>query len=271
MTMKKFLAMMFALVMVFTMACGGGGETASSEEDEGEDDGEEVVSTTEISETTAAAPAAAAADGATVMGLVKFEGAPPTVGNLQMSADPVCSQAHPTAVKAEEVVLGAGGELANVFVYVKDYRGAVPPPSAAAVLDQKGCQYRPHVSGIQVGQTLQIKNSDPTLHNVHAMAKANKEFNVGQPVQGMVSDKKFDKPEIMLKFKCDVHSWMNSYMGVVAHPYFGVSSAAGTFNINNLPPGTYTLEAWHEKFGTQTQQITVGPKESKQVTFTFKA
>lgn len=270
MTMKKFLAMMFTLLMVFTMACGGGGETASSGEDDGEDDGEEVVSTTEISETMAAAPAAAVADGATVMGLVKFEGAPPPVGNLQMSADPVCNQAHSTAVKAEEVVLGAGGELANVFVYVKDYRGAVPAPSAAVVLDQKGCQYHPHVSGIQVGQTLQIKNSDPTLHNVHALAKANKEFNVGQPVQGMVSDKKFDKPEVMLKFKCDVHSWMNSYMGIVAHPFFGVSSAAGTFNINNLPPGTYTLEAWHEKFGTQTQQITVGPKESKQVTFTFK-
>jgi len=271
MTMKKFLSVMFALLVVFAMACGGGGETASSDEDEGEDDGEEVVSTEETSATTAAAPAAAAADGANVTGLVKFEGARPAVGNLQMSADPVCHQAHPAAVKAEDVVLGPGGELANVFVYVKDYQGAVPAPSSPAVLDQKGCQYSPHVSGVQVGQVLQIKNSDPTLHNIHALAKVNKEFNVGQPVQGMVSEKKFDKPEVMLKFKCDVHSWMNSYMGVLPHPFYGVSSAAGTFNINNLPPGTYTLEAWHEKFGTQTQQITVGPKESKQVTFTFKA
>jgi hypothetical protein len=124
---------------------------------------------------------------------------------------------------------------------------------------------------MQVGQTLEIKNSDPTLHNVHALAKVNREFNEGQPVQGMISKKKFDKPEVMIKFKCDVHAWMNSYMAVLPHPYFAVSGADGSFTIQGLPPGTYTLEAWHEKFGAQTQPITVGPKESKQVSFTFKS
>ena len=139
------------------------------------------------------------------------------------------------------------------------------------VLDQKGCQYWPHVNAIQVGQTLEIKNSDPTLHNVHALAKVNKEFNEGQPVQGMVSKKVFTKPEEVIKFKCDVHGWMNSWMAVLTHPFHGVSDASGAFTIANLPPGTYTLVAWHEKYGKQEQQVTVGPKESKSVTFTFKA
>ena len=173
-------------------------------------------------------------------------------------------------MKSPEVVVGPAGELANVFVYVKDFKGQAPAPSGPALLDQVGCQYTPRVSGVQVGQTLEIKNSDSTLHNVHALAKVNNEFNVGQPVQGMISKKTFDKQEVMIKFKCDVHGWMASYLAVLPHPYYGVSQANGTFTINGLPPGTYTLEAWHEKYGAQTQQIQVGAKEAKQVNFTFK-
>ncbi|HEY3052503.1 MAG TPA: carboxypeptidase regulatory-like domain-containing protein, partial [Thermoanaerobaculia bacterium] len=121
------------------------------------------------------------------------------------------------------------------------------------------------------GQPLQIKNSDATLHNIHALPNVNSQFNEGQPVQGMVSTKKFDKPEIVpFRIKCDVHGWMKAFMAVLPHPYHSVSAMNGTFTIGNLPPGTYTLTAWHEKYGTQEQQVVVGPKESKQVTFTFK-
>jgi len=129
----------------------------------------------------------------------------------------------------------------------------------------------PHVQVVEVGQPLQIKNSDATLHNVHAMPNVNGQFNEGQPVQGMVSTKKFDKPEIQpFRIKCDVHGWMKSFMAVLPHPYHSVSQMNGSFTIGNLPPGTYTLTAWHEKYGTQEQQVTVGAKESKAVTFTFK-
>jgi plastocyanin len=148
---------------------------------------------------------------------------------------------------------------------------ATPAPSAPALLDQKGCKYIPHVSAVQAGQPIQIKNSDNTLHNVHAMPKVNSAFNEGQPMQNMVSTKKFDKVEMEpFRIKCDVHGWMKSYMVVLPHSYHSVSQMNGSFSIGNLPPGNYTLVAWHEKYGQQEQQVTVGPKEQKQVTFTFK-
>ena len=273
MSMKKFLTTLLAASLTVAIACGGGRETAEYEEEEEDEDGVVAEGSAEAGADApaAAAPVAVAADAANVTGLVKLEGTPAPAMNIQMGADATCQAQHSGPVPSKDVLVGAGGELGNVFVYVKDFKGTVPPPATAAVLDQKGCLYIPHVSGVQVGQTLEIKNSDPTLHNVHALAKTNKEFNEGQPVQGMVAKKKFDKQEIMIKFKCDVHSWMNSYMAVLPHPYFGVSGENGSFSIANLPPGTYTLEAWHEKYGTQTQQITVGPKEAKQVAFTFKA
>ena len=262
--MKKFVNLILPITLALALACGGGVEEAYEEEE----------TPGGATETSAAAPAqqaaAVPADAATVTGLVKFEGASPAMPNIPMGADPYCNTAHSTPVKSPEVVVGPGGELANVFVYIKDFKGQAPAPSGSAHLDQVGCQYSPRVSGVQVGQTLEIKNSDATLHNVHALAKVNNEFNVGQPVQGMVSKKTFDKQEVMIKFKCDVHGWMASYLAVLPHPYYGVSQQDGTFSINGLPPGSYTLEAWHEKYGAQTQQIQVGPKESKQVSFTFK-
>jgi plastocyanin len=159
-----------------------------------------------------------------------------------------------------------------VFVYVKDGLGNVtfPAPAEAIVLDQKGCQYAPHVIGIQVGQPLQIINSDATLHNIHGLAKANREFNQGQPIQGMKMTHTFSTKEVMIPFKCDVHGWMNAWIGVLDHPYYSVTRPDGTFSLKGLPPGTYTIEAWHEKLGTQTQMVTIGAKESKDVAFTFK-
>ena len=201
---------------------------------------------------------------------MKLEGTAPAMAAIQMDGDPYCQQAHDKPVLSNEVVTGPGGTLANVFVYVKDFKGSVAPPDSPVVLDQKGCMYDPHVMGVQVGQKFEVKNSDSTLHNVHAMAETNKSFNVGQPVP-MTSDKTFSAPEVMVRVKCDVHPWMHAYVGVLSHPYFAVSSGSGEFTIHNLPPGTYTIEAWHEKYGAQTQQITVGAKETKPLSFTFKA
>ncbi|HYO76509.1 MAG TPA: carboxypeptidase regulatory-like domain-containing protein [Thermoanaerobaculia bacterium] len=272
MSLRKYLNLMFMLMLVLTVACGGGKEVVE-EEDLGDDDHAAPAAAAAGEGGGAAAPAAAApvvADAATLAGLVKFEGAAPKSGPLQMGADPFCQSQHPSAAPNDEVVIGAGGELANVLDYVKNAPagGKVTTP---AVLDQRGCQYFPHVSAVQVGQPVEIKNSDATLHNVHAMPTVNAQFNEGQPVKGMVSTKKFDKVEMKpFRIKCDVHGWMKSYMAVLPHGYHGVSQANGSFSIANLPPGNYTLVAWHEKFGEQEQQVTVAPKEQKQVTFTFK-
>ena len=194
------------------------------------------------------------------------------MATIQMGADPYCQSQHKDPVQDEEVVVGPAGELANVFVYIKNPpAGNYPPPAAPHMLDQQGCKYTPHVSGIQVGQKLDIRNDDDTLHNVHALPAVNSQFNEGQPVKGMVATKTLDKPEMTpFKIKCDVHGWMKSYMAVMPHPFYAVSAMNGQFTIPNLPPGTYTLVAWHEKYGQQEQSITVGPKESKQVTFSFK-
>ena len=274
MTMKQFVAILFAGTLLFSMACGKGKE--ASKEEQGEDD--EVQTTTTAASTAsgtpAAAPAAAAvsADAATLTGTVKFEGSAPKMTNIQMSADPYCQSQHTSAPPTEEdVVAGPAGELANVFVYIKDIKGNFPPPSTPVTIDQKGCQYHPHVNAVMVGQPLEIKNDDATLHNIHALPAVNSQFNEGQPVQGMVSTKKFDKAEITpFKVKCDVHGWMKSYMAVMPHPFFAVSQTNGSFTIANLPPGQYTVVAWHEKYGQQEQQVTVGAKESKALSFTFK-
>ena len=272
MSLRKALSLLFMLLLVGAMACGGGKEVVD-EKDLGEDDQAKPAATADNTGGEAAAPAAApvaVADAATVAGTVKFEGTAPKMANIQMSADPYCASQHPTPQPEEDVVVGPAGELANVIVWVKN-APASAPPTTPAVLDQKGCHYVPHVSAVQAGQPLEIVNSDNTLHNVHAMPEVNSQFNEGQPVQGMKSTKKFDKVEMKpFRIKCDVHGWMKSYMVVLPHPFHSVSQPNGTFSIGNLPPGNYTLVAWHEKYGQQEQQVTVGPKEQKQVTFTFK-
>lgn len=275
MSLRKYLNLLFMLMLVLAVACGGGKEVVD-EDDLGEDD--QALATTDTAAPAGGTPAAPAgsaapvvADAATIAGLVKFEAAPPKMPPLQMGADPFCASQHPTPPADEEVVVGPGGELANVIVYVKNPPAGSYPPPAAMTLDQRGCQYVPHVSVVQVNQPVQIKNSDATLHNVNAQPKINTKFNEGQPVQGMVSTKKFDKAEVTpFRIKCDVHGWMKSWMAVLPHPYHGVSQMNGSFNIANLPPGNYTVVAWHEKYGQQEQQVQVGAKEQKQVTFTFK-
>ena len=203
-----------------------------------------------------------------VAGKVTFMGTPPAAETISMSSDPRCVNA---GARTEAVVVSGDGSLQNVFVYVKDGLGTLrfPVPATPLVLDQKGCQYRPHVFGVQVGQPIEILNSDATLHNIHAWPMANAEFNKGQALQGMKDTHVFSTREVMVPFRCDVHRWMNSFVGVLDHPFFAVTGADGSFQLKGLPPGTYTIEAWHEKFGTKTASVTVGAKESKDVAFTF--
>jgi plastocyanin len=169
------------------------------------------------------------------------------------------------------LLVGPQNELQNVFVYVKDGLGdrTFVSPQTPVVLDQDGCVYSPHVFGVQVGQPVEIVNSDATAHNVHAVPKANREFNFLQQTQGKRDIRTFDAAEVMVPFKCDVHNWMAAYAGVLPHPFFGVSGADGTFEIRGLPEGTYTIEAWHEQLGVQTQTVTVDGTSGATLDFSF--
>jgi hypothetical protein len=207
----------------------------------------------------------------TVTGKVTYEGPAVPGTPIKLESDPACVKEHPNGLIFDTVLVNGGG-LENVFVYVKDGLGNYhfDTPTKAVILDQKGCMYTPHVFGVQTGQPVEIVNSDPTMHNIHAMGKANPEFNFGQPFQGIKNSRTFTAPEVMVHFKCNVHGWMSAYGGVVNHPYFAVTANGGTFELKNLPAGTYTIEAWHEKLGAQTQTVTLGEKETKPITFTFK-
>jgi plastocyanin len=239
-------------------ACGGGQESSAP------------------ATTAKPAPGATKVDPSTVgdvKGTVTLTGTAPKNEPIRMNADPICIKQTNGPQSQETYTVSADGKLANVFVYVKDGLGnyVYDPPAAGVKLDQHGCRYTPHVFGVRVGQPIEIINSDPTLHNIHAMPKANPEFNNGQPIQGMKMNHTFKAKEVMVPFKCDVHGWMNAYVGVLDHPYFAVSKEDGSFEIKDLPPGTYTLEAWHEKLGATTQSVTIGAKESKDVSFSFDA
>ena len=256
MHMRPLVRFAFVALTVLVSACGGG---APSQQEGG-----------------AAAPAPAAAPpapiGASVIsGTVKLEGTPPEARVIRMSSDPLCMPEGPTT--SEVVLVGPGNGLQNVFVYVKEGLGdrKFAAPQTPIVLDQKGCFYTPRVIGIRVGQPLDLVNSDPTLHNVHAVPKANSEFNFGQPAGVPEASRTFDKPEVMVPFRCDVHGWMAAYGGIVPHPFFAVTKADGTFEIKGLPAGTYTIEAWHERFGLQTQTVTVDGTGPGTTAFNYKA
>ena len=240
-------------------ACGGGSQPAPAP----------------AAETAAPAATVDPATAATVACKVSLEGTPPANAPIQMKADPACMKANEGNKPTQETYVGDAGALGNVFVYVQSgISGTFPAPTTAFVFDQKACHYNPHVFGVQVGQPIEIVNSDATLHNIHAMPKTNQEFNTAQPIQGMKTSHTFTAKEesVVIPFKCDVHGWMNAFVGVLDHPYFAVTKNDGTFSIPNLPPGKYTLAAWHEKLGTQTLEVTVAAKESKSdANFTFKA
>jgi plastocyanin len=208
----------------------------------------------------------------TVAGRVTVDGVLPPSPPIDLSGDPVCAQAHKDGATSE-TYLSENGGLGNVFVYVKDGLGQYyfDVPSEPVRLDQNGCMYKPHVFGVRVGQNVEFVNSDSTAHNVHALPTANREFNFSQPIKTQKDTRFFTSPEVMVRIKCDMHSWMAAFAGVLDHPYFAVTEPGGKFELRQLPPGTYTVEAWHEKLGTQTRQVTLAEKGSAEVTFTFKS
>ena len=212
-----------------------------------------------------------AATAATVRGKITFEGEVPAPKQLSVKGNPECAVLHAGGTIASEELVVNNGALQNVFVYVKEgLEGyTFTAPSEAVTIENRTCVYVPHVVGAMVGQPVNFLNQDSTLHNIHSYPKASKGFNLGLPLVGMKQTKKFDAPEIMVPLKCDVHPWMLGYVGVVAHPYFSVSDAGGQFELKNLPPGEYTIEAWHEKLGVQAQKLTVGPNETKEMDFKF--
>jgi len=176
---------------------------------------------------------------------------------IKMGADAKCDAQHPGGFRYKPIAVGEGGGLADVFVYVAgglEGKSFPVPAEAKAILDQRGCWYTPRVSGIMVGQTLTILNSDPTMHNVNASP----EFNAAMPAVVKKLEKKFKKPKVMFKLKCNVHPWMSAYVGVLEHPYYAVSGEDGMFEIKNLPPGGYTVSVWHEKLGVAEAAVTVG-------------
>ena len=219
---------------------------------------------------------------ATIKGKVVFDGTPPAAKALPaMKADPVCDKAQGGKTQPDQATIvytKQGNAIPYAFVYVKEgIKGKYDAPKEAVVIDQKGCIYHPHVFGMIAGQAMSIKSSDPTAHNIHSLPKKNTEFNLAQPNIGVIerTDKNtFNKPELGIKFKCDVHGWMSAWCHVMTHPFFDVTkdhidnadeAKRGTFEIKNLPAGDYTIEAWHETFGTVQMKVSVKDGESKEV------
>ena len=206
-----------------------------------------------------------------ITGTVKYDGKIPKLKPLNMAADPVCAGKHSEPPVSEMLVLGEGNTMGNVFVQVtsglpegKTY----PAPAEPIVVTQEGCLYAPHVFGVMAGQKIKFLNPDGTLHNVHALPKKNREFNLAMPANRTEAEKEFSKPEPFFPIKCDVHPWMKAYAAVMTHPYFAVTSADGSFKIEGLEPGTYEVSAWHEKLGTQSATVTVGA-DGATTDFTF--
>lgn len=208
-----------------------------------------------------------------VSGRVRFEGTPPATREVSVKGNPECSVHHAGGMIPQEEFLVKDGNLQNVFVYVKaGLEGySFPVPTEPVTVDNNKCVYVPRVIGAQTGQPIHLLNSDETLHNVHAFAQENKSFNLGLPFKGLKQVKRFDRLEVMVKLKCDVHPWMTGYIGVLPHPYFQVTGEDGAFELKNLPPGTYEIVAWHEKLGTKSQSVTIGPTEAKTADFLFTA
>lgn len=247
----RAIPVLFAAALLIA-ACGGGDEPA-------------------VELAPAAVTTVDPATAGTITGRITLDGEAPAADAIQMAADPNCARMHDAPVMTEFVIADAEGGLQNAFVYIKGGLEGMsfPTPTEPVVLNQEGCVYLPHVFGVRVGQPVSILNSDQTLHNIHATPTANQEFNIGQPVQGMSTTRTFDSVEVMVPFKCDVHRWMNSYVGVLDHPYFSVSAADGSFSIGNLPPGDYTVGVWHERFGETEIAVTVAPSGTADASFTY--
>lgn len=264
----RFLVALFAALclLTFAIACSKGVD----DEDDAEgaaDDSAEVVNLT---------PYKSTGQEGSIAGTISFAGTAPEKSPISMTADPVCASANPDA-HTEDIVIN-GDKLANVLVYIKEGKAGdknisgykFDPPAQAATLDQHGCHYVPHVQGVQVNQTFNVVNSDPTAHNVNVDAKLNAKFNQGQSPGAAPIVKQFKRAETVIPIKCNQHPWMRAYVGVLPHPFFAVSDASGKFEIKGVPAGTYTLVAWHEKYPQGiTQTVTVGSGAAATSDFSF--
>jgi plastocyanin len=206
-----------------------------------------------------------------IQGAVRFEGTVPKPKPISMAADPSCAKQHSAPVLAQDIVTDGKGGLEDVVVFVSEGLGdqKFDPPAQTVSFDQKGCMYSPHVLALQAGQPLEISNDDPTSHNIHPMPANNREWNRAE-LPGSKIEETFARQEIAIPVKCNVHPWMHGYVAVFKHPFFAVTGKNGSFEMKNLPPGTYTLQAWHEKLGTMSQKVTVAANQTQNIEFVFK-
>lgn len=234
------------------------------------------ASTSATTDAAGAVPQTKTVDAATagsVAGRVTLTGAAPAPEVLRVAVDQTCIGAMGTTAASDAILVGADGAIQNAFVYIKDALGdyTFDVPTTPVVLDQVGCRYAPRIFGVRVGQPVEMVNSDATLHNVHAMPMVNQEFNRGMPQQHSRMTQIFTAPEQMVRFKCDLHAWMNAYGGVMPHPFFAVTGADGAFSLKGIPPGKYEVAVWHEKLGNSTQQIEIGNSQAVALNFTLSA
>ncbi|MCA1564903.1 MAG: carboxypeptidase regulatory-like domain-containing protein [Acidobacteria bacterium] len=264
---RRILVLMLAVAMLsFVIACGGG--------DDDDDDVAEGDGATE----TAGTPYKSSGNEGSITGAINFTGEAPAPKPISMDADAACAQTNPNP-QTEDVIV-KDGKLANVLVYIKDGKTAdgksitgfaFEVPATEVLLDQKGCRYIPHVLGMMAGQKLKVTNSDPTAHNVHPSPKSNKEWNQSQPANAAPIIQTFTRAEVVVPVKCNQHPWMKANIGVMKHPLYAVSGENGAFEIKGVPPGTYNVATWHERYGEKTQSVTIGAKETKTQDFTFDA
>jgi len=208
-----------------------------------------------------------------IAGTVYFRGQAPRLRPILMDKDPVCADAQSGTVLPEDGRVNSNGTLPNAFVYITKGTGNLPStaPAEPVTLTQTGCTYQPHVLGIMVGQTLRVVSADPTSHNIHVIPKTGHDWNVTQQPGTPPVLRKFTTPEIMIPIRCNIHPWMEAYIGVVTNPFYGVTGNDGRFEIKNVPPGTYTLSIWTATFGTQEKDVTVRAGETAAADFTFNA
>ena len=221
-------------------------------------------------------PAAKPVDAATagiISGLVRLEGTPPRIRTINMAAVPTCARMHATSPMTEDVLLGDNGSLQNVVVYLKGDFGSYsfPAVTTPVTIDQKGCIYVPRVVGLTTGTPLRIHNSDSATHNTYPLTQANRPWNETQAVGGVPVERLFARPEVAITLKCNLHPWMTSHVAVFSHPYFQVTGRDGSFSLKNVPPGAYTLAAWHEHYGSIEQAVTLGPKGEETISITYQA
>jgi len=205
-----------------------------------------------------------------IKGHVRFTGKHPGNSIIRMGADPACAKLNSGKRVVQETVASTlDGSLANVFLRLQGSFPKAPVPSQPVSINQMGCIYEPRIVGVVVGQTLQVRNSDELLHNVHGLSVKGNSFNVSEPKAGMVQQFKMKDEEVMLRLKCDVHSWMVAFVGVVTNPFFAVSDRNGMFEIANVPPGSYSIQAWHERYGPVVQKVAVRAGSASTVDFSY--